>query len=514
MTIQIQESKEIIKSLIPYLHNNDVKNFVRSQLRYIPFDERNFLNPSMWKNIGYYDGKRWHRYCHINSQYTKGLEHNTFNSINLNQIINDEIPTQYNPQTGLKVLTQTNRGLVENWIERGKLNAVLLDNNRNFAFFSSLAISLINETELFTQIRINDTVKNIAIASFDKQIPPVQLFSIKGIHAIDGRYIFNLYEQNDLYNNSLDDIDLLYIDLILDHLVLRQSPDAMIASSIWGRQEVQGLMYFLRDFAKLHDIAILVNCGSTLEWDEPQVYESCTTVATIQEFRTKNHQVNCIFCIRKPMEWDLINQKIRLNVDINEEYQLNVFHADNSIKRLIDNEGKEFVYFIHENDTNHYKIGKSSKPEKRVGQLQTGNPRGLQIPYILPTYDMSLLESELHEHFKERHLKGEWFALRNDDINFIKSICPERPIFNSLDGRRFSLAWELAFSHIKKFGVIDELALANELNMHLGVQYPSRKYQTGRKELKFWEKEANNILQEMVRQSYLVQDSDGWYRES
>lgn len=32
-----------------------------------------------------------------------------------------------------------------------------------------------------------------------------------------------------------------------------------------------------------------------------------------------------------------------------------------------------------------------------------------------------VVEKELHNHFKKQHIRGEWFKLNNEDIDFIKT---------------------------------------------------------------------------------------------
>ena len=70
------------------------------------------------------------------------------------------------------------------------------------------------------------------------------------------------------------------------------------------------------------------------------------------------------------------------------------------------------VYFI--SDGENIKIGKANNPEKRLAQLQTGNPRALRLLNVIKCEtenDAFELESFLHTILQSTHLNGEWFHL-------------------------------------------------------------------------------------------------------
>lgn len=70
------------------------------------------------------------------------------------------------------------------------------------------------------------------------------------------------------------------------------------------------------------------------------------------------------------------------------------------------------VYFIRGKSTNHIKIGyTSSTPEKRLSNLQTSASEELEIIHVIPS-GTTTLEAELHEKFRNSHIRGEWFKYR------------------------------------------------------------------------------------------------------
>lgn len=81
-----------------------------------------------------------------------------------------------------------------------------------------------------------------------------------------------------------------------------------------------------------------------------------------------------------------------------------------------------FVYLIHDTQTNCYKIGLSKNPSKRLSSLQTATPNKLVLLHEIETSRMSSLEKELHYKFQANHLNGEWYALSDNDIRYIRSL--------------------------------------------------------------------------------------------
>jgi hypothetical protein len=66
------------------------------------------------------------------------------------------------------------------------------------------------------------------------------------------------------------------------------------------------------------------------------------------------------------------------------------------------------TYLIQSGDTDLYKIGDSNDTSIRKPQLQTGNPEELREVMTLP--GGRPLQDFLHEVFKDRHIRGEWFT--------------------------------------------------------------------------------------------------------
>lgn len=63
------------------------------------------------------------------------------------------------------------------------------------------------------------------------------------------------------------------------------------------------------------------------------------------------------------------------------------------------------------------KIGKASSVSYRRAELQTAHYTELIVIFTLEGY--SELEKELHDRFMRKHVRGEWFALTQDDLDYI-----------------------------------------------------------------------------------------------
>ena len=73
-------------------------------------------------------------------------------------------------------------------------------------------------------------------------------------------------------------------------------------------------------------------------------------------------------------------------------------------------------------DTINYKIGITSNIKKRIKQLQTGNSNRLQLVCYIKNDNVYNLEKELHNHFKDKLVFGEWYNLNLDDIEYINNL--------------------------------------------------------------------------------------------
>lgn len=81
-----------------------------------------------------------------------------------------------------------------------------------------------------------------------------------------------------------------------------------------------------------------------------------------------------------------------------------------------------FVYLIQQVNGQHFKIGKSKDPDKRMSLFEVKLPFPIERICAIETDDMNELERELHETFANKRVDGEWFALDTEDVEYIKSL--------------------------------------------------------------------------------------------
>lgn len=82
----------------------------------------------------------------------------------------------------------------------------------------------------------------------------------------------------------------------------------------------------------------------------------------------------------------------------------------------------QYVYVVQDVTVSGLcKIGKAANPRRRVvDNFGVILPFDLECIWILKCNHMARTESELHQHFADKRVRGEWFALDRHDIEIIK----------------------------------------------------------------------------------------------
>lgn len=88
-------------------------------------------------------------------------------------------------------------------------------------------------------------------------------------------------------------------------------------------------------------------------------------------------------------------------------------------KRRVQQSG--YVYLIKSTE-GYYKIGRSKKLQERITTLGVQLPFDIELVHNIHSDDYTQLEIELHELFEPKRIRGEWFALSPDDIEYIKGL--------------------------------------------------------------------------------------------
>lgn len=81
-----------------------------------------------------------------------------------------------------------------------------------------------------------------------------------------------------------------------------------------------------------------------------------------------------------------------------------------------------YVYLIQEPTLGSYKIGKTKNPEDRLRTFGVLMPIYPEYLCLIETPNHHWLETHLHKRFASKRLRGEWFALSPEDVEFIKRL--------------------------------------------------------------------------------------------
>lgn len=102
---------------------------------------------------------------------------------------------------------------------------------------------------------------------------------------------------------------------------------------------------------------------------------------------------------------------------------------------------RSFIYIIREEGKGRLKIGISNNPENRLKTLQTGSAEDLTLLYTSLVCSNAMdIEANVHEHFKDYHVRGEWFR---EDLSLID-------IIRYLESQSYTLSSDLDLSFDSK----------------------------------------------------------------
>lgn len=79
------------------------------------------------------------------------------------------------------------------------------------------------------------------------------------------------------------------------------------------------------------------------------------------------------------------------------------------------------VYFI-QNERGDVKIGHSANPAKRLSSLRVSSSESLTL--IRAIEGEMTTERQVHKHFADRHIRGEWFKFHNDMLTIGMTVQP------------------------------------------------------------------------------------------
>lgn len=165
--------------------------------------------------------------------------------------------------------------------------------------------------------------------------------------------------------------------------------------------------------------------------DPQKLQEALRIVANIEPFTTAT------FMIMLLAKWDIRHVWIahKAVLDQNYQYALKARRQDYIelspkeqmlCELIIDEQIKResrpgYVYLI-KSASGFYKIGRTKDPSDRIKTFSVKLPFEVEYDHLIETGDMCTLEQNLHDHFANQRVNGEWFSLTPEHVDFIKSI--------------------------------------------------------------------------------------------
>lgn len=102
------------------------------------------------------------------------------------------------------------------------------------------------------------------------------------------------------------------------------------------------------------------------------------------------------------------------------EFQKN--YVREPIKKPSRKKLKGHVYFLKCTQTFLYKIGYSTNVKTRIRDIQRASPTVIELAWVLPSDDCIADERCCHKLFGSNRVKGEWFDLKEDDIQSLEGL--------------------------------------------------------------------------------------------
>jgi predicted GIY-YIG superfamily endonuclease len=119
---------------------------------------------------------------------------------------------------------------------------------------------------------------------------------------------------------------------------------------------------------------------------------------------------------------------IGLEIPISVKQDFESGKYEKASKKAKNKQGRHYVYFVQSGRRGAIKIGYARDVDKRVNELQIGNPFKLRVVALMPCESLDhakYVETKLHKRFKSHKIRGEWFK---NSINFNKAVDENNPI--------------------------------------------------------------------------------------
>ena len=97
-----------------------------------------------------------------------------------------------------------------------------------------------------------------------------------------------------------------------------------------------------------------------------------------------------------------------------------IVHSDGFPDELARAQPPHYLYLMR-SANGLYKIGISFDPIARHRSLATG-PVAVALLWAHPIENVERVEKELHRHFQDKRIRGEWFELDTENVEYIRGV--------------------------------------------------------------------------------------------
>ncbi|MGM0898600.1 MAG: GIY-YIG nuclease family protein [Bacillota bacterium] len=84
-------------------------------------------------------------------------------------------------------------------------------------------------------------------------------------------------------------------------------------------------------------------------------------------------------------------------------------------------EAPGYVYFVQEHMNGSFKIGKTKHVERYMNLFVVKLPFENKLIHLIKSGNHHQTKAAFHQHFKDKRLEGEWFALNQDEVAWLKA---------------------------------------------------------------------------------------------
>jgi hypothetical protein len=131
-------------------------------------------------------------------------------------------------------------------------------------------------------------------------------------------------------------------------------------------------------------------------------------------------EIDAIIGRLERLKLEMTDEEIAKHNSIKEkEFEEELLRYRGKTEKIERKKERGFIYILKSLEI--YKIGRAKHLDSRIKAYKTENPHGIELLHQKEVDDYISVESNLLMKFKEKQVRGEWFKLSIEDIEWIKN---------------------------------------------------------------------------------------------